>query len=201
MTSIVPLGQANRAAFVTVMAAAFRDDPLIRATIGQRPAALAAFLSFMFDMTGLMRGQRLGLYQDNQLAGCLLIEPPATSGLGTALRMSLAALRFLPVALRLPAESTRLFNRYVAETRAAAPAEPHAYLTMVGVAPEGQGRGHGRRLVETAVAAARGMDAHGVALDTENAANVTLYERLGFTSTAQLQLGPVTSFCMYRPIR
>lgn len=201
MTAVVSLRKDDRAAFMAVMAAAFRNDPLIVATIGNRPAALDVFLSFMFDMTALMEGRRLGLFEESRVTGCLLLEPPAKAGLANGLRMVLAALRFAPVALRIPAASTNLFNRYVAETRAAAPKEPHGYLTMVGVAPDGQGKGRGRRLIEAALAEARNMGAHGIALDTENPANVLVYEKLGFSQIAQLEFGAMTSFCLYRPIR
>lgn len=199
--TVRPLRTADRGAFIEVMAAAFRWDPLIVAAIGDRPEALRAFLSFMFDMTKLVGGRRLGVFEGEQLAGCLLIEAPDGHGIGDRLRMLGAGIRFLPVALQLPRGSTGLFNRYLTATRAAAPGKPHAYLTMVGVDPRYQGQGLGRLLIDVATDAAAEMGAHGVALDTENPVNVPLYAKLGFIQTARLELGPFTSFCMYRSIR
>lgn len=195
------LQASDRGAFIEVMTAAFRWDPMIVATIGERPEALRTFLSFMFDMTMLVRGTRLGVFEAGDLAGCALIEPMDGRSFGDRLRMMGAAIRFLPVALRIPGASTALFNRYHTATRAAAPREPHAYLTMVGVDPKHQGKGFGRLLIEAAADAAAEMGAAGVALDTENPANVPLYEKHGFIQTARLELGPFTSFCMYRSIR
>lgn len=199
--TIRALEGSDRGAFVEVMATAFRWDPLIVAAIGERPGALRAFLSFMFDMTKLVGGERLGLFEAERLAGCVLVEPPDGGGIGDRLRMLGAGIRFLPVAVTLPRASTALFNRYLNVTRAAAPGEPHAYLTMVGVNPTHQGKGFGRRLIDAATDAAAKMGAEGVALDTENPVNVPLYEKLGFIQTARLELGPFTSFCMYRSIR
>lgn len=201
MMTVRALRASDRGAFMEVMAAAFRWDPLIVAAIGERPEALRAFLSFMFDMTMLVRGRRLGVFEGERLAGCVLVEPPEGRGLVDGLRLVGAAIRFLPVALRLPRTSTALFNRYLNVTRAAAPREPHAYLTMVGVDPRHQGKGFGRVLIEAAADAAAEMGAVGVALDTENPVNVPLYGKLGFIQTVRLELGPFTSFCMYRSIR
>lgn len=38
------------------------------------------------------------------------------------------------------------------------------------------------------------LGAHGVALDTENPANVLVYEKLGFSQIAQLEFGAMTGF-------
>lgn len=111
----------------------------------------------------------------------------------------LVGLRFAPLAARLPRSSTALLNSYIVQTRAAAPAARHAYLSMVGVASSCQGQGFGRRLIEAALIEAKAMEAEELALDTENPLNVSLYEKLGFNLTARLDLGAFTSFCMYRP--
>jgi GNAT superfamily N-acetyltransferase len=57
--------------------------------------------------------------------------------------------------------------------------EPHWYTMVVGVAPEHQGRGLGRALLQPVLDRA---DADGVPcyLETAQPANVTFYERLGF---------------------
>lgn len=58
------------------------------------------------------------------------------------------------------------------------------YLHYVGVRPEHQGRGHGGRIIraQTAVADAAALPCW---LETATAANVPLYERLGFATLAE----------------
>ncbi len=196
MTEIRTLTTAERPAFVTLMAQAFRHDPLFLAAFGDpdHQTASGAFMSFMFDMTRLMGGHPSGIFVEGQLMGCILLEPPASNKLLASIRMILSALRFLPVAIRLPTGSSAFLNTYMTQTRAAAPATPHSYLTMIGVHPEGQGRGFGQQLMVDAIA--QGTP---IALNTENMANVALYERWGFSLTSSVDLGHVTAHCMFRP--
>jgi GNAT superfamily N-acetyltransferase len=61
------------------------------------------------------------------------------------------------------------------------------YLHYVGVRPEHQGKGHGGRIIraQTAIADAERLPCW---LETATPENVPLYERLGFTITAQWQV-------------
>lgn len=65
--------------------------------------------------------------------------------------------------------------------------EPHHYVAYVGVAPEGQGQGHGTRLLEPTLARA---DADGLPayLEASSPVNVRLYERLGFVATSEVSV-------------
>jgi ribosomal protein S18 acetylase RimI-like enzyme len=64
---------------------------------------------------------------------------------------------------------------------------------MIGVRPESQGQGYARQLLEEV---RRRSERHpcstGVALDTENAENVAIYERLGYQVVARDRLGGLT---------
>ncbi|MDO8210382.1 GNAT family N-acetyltransferase [Conexibacter sp. CPCC 206217] len=68
-----------------------------------------------------------------------------------------------------------------------APRDEHWVLAAVGVLPARQGEGLGTRVLEPALA---DLDARGepAVLDTSSAANVRLYERLGFVTTAELDM-------------
>jgi ribosomal protein S18 acetylase RimI-like enzyme len=192
----------DRADFIKVMAEAFEKDPLFLTAFGLRGEGgwerrATSFLSFMFDMTRLMRGTPRGLFVNGRLSACALLEPPV-SRLAAAIGTLASALRFVPVACTLPMRATVFLNNYTKRTRAAVPHGSHGYLVMVGVRPAAQGRGFGRRLVEDAIAR---TDPHatGLALDTENEANVRLYRRWGFGKTASLDLGGVRAHCMFLP--
>lgn len=198
------LRAGDRADFIAVMAQAFEADPLFVEAFGARGEGgwerrIVSFLSFMFDMNRLMQGTPRGVFVDGRLSACALLEPPV-SRLASAVGAFASALRFLPVACTLPARATAFLNSYTKRTRAAAPRDPHGYLVMVGVRPEAQGHGFGRQLVEDAIERTRrNPRATGIALDTENEANVGLYQRWGFRKTASLDLGGVHAHCMVLP--
>jgi ribosomal protein S18 acetylase RimI-like enzyme len=203
--TIRDLRAGDRTDFIEVMALAFEQDPLFLKAFGARgqgrsERAVGSFLSFMFDMNRLIRGTPRGLFVDGRLAACALLEPCA-SPFASAIGGIASALRFLPVAIALPLGATAFLNAYTKRTRDAAPQTPHGYLVMVGVLPQAQGRGFGKLLVEDAIERTRGNPrATGIALDTENEANVRLYERWGFRRRGSLDLGGVHAHCMFLPL-
>lgn len=69
---------------------------------------------------------------------------------------------------------------------AARPAEPHAYLSLLAVAPEARGLGYGMRLVAAALA---DYDREGTRtyLESSNAANDARYERLGYVPATRIE--------------
>ena len=82
------------------------------------------------------------------------------------------------------------------------PDEPVWFLDHVGVAPEVQGRGLGRRLIEHGIAMAQ-AEGLGAFLETAVPKNVPFYEELGFHVTTDGDVpgnGPHIWF-MYRPPR
>ncbi|MFD4356674.1 GNAT family N-acetyltransferase [Nocardia sp. NPDC058518] len=72
-------------------------------------------------------------------------------------------------------------------TGAAGVQEQHWHLMAVGVSAAARGRGHGRDLIAAGMyrAAADGVPVH---LETTNPNNVSFYERLGFDTTAVIDL-------------
>ncbi|KIH84158.1 Histone acetyltransferase HPA2 [Pseudomonas batumici] len=156
-------------------------------------------MSFLFDMNRLMGGTPRGLFVGQQLMACALLEPPSGSRLVMGVRLTLSILRFLPVTLAMPLRVTAFLNEYMKRTRAASPPSPHCYLSLIGVHPDGQGRGFGRRLMMDAFDRSQSHGrSTGIALDTENEANVALYQRWGFRTLASVDLGGVTAHCLFR---
>lgn len=198
---------ADKAAFVETMRAAFAADPLFVALFGAasgQPAdsQRAAFLSFLFDMNRLLGGRPRGQFVSGRLVGCSLLEPAAPKPWVASVRLLAAAVRFVPVWLHVGSRTSKLLNRYLVCTRAAAPAQPLHYLSMIGVRPDEQGRGWGKALMADALEQAAGdPDSSGVALDTENAANVLMYERWGFLASPAIELGSLAVYPMFRPAR
>ncbi len=177
----------DRDTFVEVVAGAFSGDPVFTDLLETAEHG-RAMVRYLFGFTASMGGTRLGLFVDDELAGAALVEPPG--GMTWSARMVAELIRFLPLAVRLGPRTARHLNDYSRISRAAAPTEPHHYLAMVGVAANHQGAGHGRRLVEQVKQLARlHPGSTGVALDTENPDNVTLYGRMGFRLTEVAELG------------
>ncbi len=185
-----------------LLATAFARDPLLVALVGSADAPRSAagrrnFASFALAMNHIAGGRPRGWFRDGVLLGVALVEPPSSFGW---LRASVTALRFMPVGLRLGGRAAALLNRYWLKTREAAPRERHHYLTMLGVDPRAQGQGVGKRLIDDTIARAQAEGSDVVALDTENPANVALYEHLGFveTSRVHLEADGLTIHCLRR---
>ncbi len=79
--------------------------------------------------------------------------------------------------------------------------EPHYYLNMLGVRGAFAGQGVGRELLD-AVHARSAADPHsaGVALSTEDPANVPLYEHVGYRVLGQARVAPeLATWSFWRP--
>jgi len=80
------------------------------------------------------------------------------------------------------------------------PRDPVWFLALVGVDPDRQSQGLGRAVITPGLAAADAEHSPAF-LETHEPANITFYESLGFTVTAELELphhGPI-HYAMYRP--
>ena len=99
----------------------------------------------------------------------------------------------------LSPESFAFFNRYMRFTTSVRPKVPHYYLVFIGIAPEAQGRGLGRAIIEEIHARVDADETSaGIGLDTENEANVTYYEKFGYKLIDQRIIDSVTVYAMFR---
>lgn len=112
---------------------------------------------------------------------------------------SLAAIYDEFKALIGPEAATR-FERYVGLADPPRPATPNYTVGAIGVAPEYQGRGVGRLLLDDIHArSAAHPTSQGVYLDTENPASKRFYERCGYRAIAHERLdGVIDIWGMYR---
>lgn len=135
-------------------------------------------------------------YEDDAVRGIAVWLPP-----GVTLRPSPPPLRAIPRIAQALAQpgAIRLIRR---RQRALAKAHktPSWHLAFLATDPAHQGRGIGRRLIEHILQRA---DADGtpVWLETSDPANVGLYEKFGFTTTAQIhgEAGLPTFWIMVHP--
>lgn len=87
----------------------------------------------------------------------------------------------------LDAKAAAALERAGAQFADARPREPHAYLTLLGVAPESRGGGYGMGLLRASLDR---YDAAGIPtyLESSNPANDVRYERLGYLPHAIVEL-------------
>lgn len=166
-----------------LFARAFQDDPLMQYAIPnafQRRRLLPALMGL-----NVRYGCRYGeVYTTSAYTGAAIWLPPghATYTLRRMLRagMLIAPLRLpWPMLRRLASgegRAQRLHERYAPR--------PHWYLAQIGVEPAYQRQGIASRLLRPMLAR---MDAAGLPcyLETENPANVAIYERYGFQVAAE----------------
>jgi ribosomal protein S18 acetylase RimI-like enzyme len=182
---------------VESLAAAFVDDPLMSWVFASDPA------SRLEHVTGWMRSEvtaAIGYghaYADVDGHGAALWSPPDKNfydndTLTTEMFELVGAAE--PDRSDMVAEGLMAIGEHFPQTAI-------FYLAVVGVAPAGRGAGVGGRLVSRVLDTcdSEGIDAY---LESSNSRNVSLYERLGFEVTAELQMpenGPIIRPMYRRP--
>ena len=166
-----------------LFAHAFQDDPLMRYAIpdAHQRRRLLPWLMGLNARYGCRYGE---VYTTSEFSGAAIWLPPghATYTLRRMLRagMFVAPLRLpWPVLRRLATvegRAQRLHERYASR--------PHWYLAQIGVEPAYQRQGVASRLLRPMLAR---MDAAGLPgyLETENPANISIYQRYGFQVVAE----------------
>jgi ribosomal protein S18 acetylase RimI-like enzyme len=86
-------------------------------------------------------------------------------------------------------------NRYALVSRNGMPRDTRHYLVKIGVLPNHQGEGLGKCLIRKIIEHTR-QKGQSLGLDTENPANVPLYQHLGFKLQGQKQLEDLTIYQM-----
>jgi ribosomal protein S18 acetylase RimI-like enzyme len=90
---------------------------------------------------------------------------------------------------------SKIFNRLLALH----PTEPHWYLSVLGVDPELQRQGVGRRLLNAWLlhVEAKALPAY---LETDQETNIGFYEPAGFEVVRELRVFGLPIWCMRRPV-
>jgi len=196
----VELGEEGVGEVVDVLCESFFDYPTLRFVLGPDPRRyenqLRTLIHF-FVMARVLRSEvLLGIGDDNGLAAAALVSrptgPEAPPELGELREKVWAGL------------GTAAQGRYEAFGAACAPfqvAVPHIHLNMIGVRRRAQGEGHGRQLIEHVhILSREDSESEGVTLTTEDPANVSLYEYLGYEVVGKAVVAPeLTAWGFFRP--
>lgn len=91
------------------------------------------------------------------------------------------------------------FPRFIEMVESIKLPQPSAYLIMIGVDPEFQGRGVGRKLIEYCFELANeNPEILGMGLDTEDEKNVDIYRRCGFEVVNEMRLDDMPIYVLWR---
>lgn len=184
--------------FTELMAQAFCEDPLFVHLLG-KPVPLQkarALESFLFEKAFLMQEQVWGLFDEQVLLAAAVLAMPESSTHPN-----------LPLVLKVPSLLGPLgirgllqLNAYQQKVLQNSPVVTHHYLIQMGVHPEHQGKGLGKTLLDRLwQEVCQHPTSQGLALDTENAKNVSLYQHLSFKLTATAGLPPLHIHSLFRP--
>jgi ribosomal protein S18 acetylase RimI-like enzyme len=190
VASIVPISEADRGNAVATVVAAFAADPVERWLWPEDAAYDTAFPEFVRAFGGDAFERRTAWSVGGSEAVALWLEPGVDGDEEAVVGV---------LAETVEAEKHDDLFATLEQMAAFHPTEPHWYLPWLAVAPAGQGRGLGERLLDHGleIVDAAGLPAF---LETPNPRTVRLYERHGFEIVGVAQSGacpPMTS--MLRP--
>ena len=185
---------------VQVVMRAFKKDPLFTHALTS-DADKATFSRFLLNKSLILGEKSIVIKDQATILGVASYERDS----GSILKGLIKMVRFdfvreiITLKHMLSSESFAFFNRYMRFTTSVRPKVPYYYLVFIGVAPEAQGRGLGRAIIEEIHAR---VDADktsiGIGLDTENEANVAYYEKFGYKLIDQRNIDGVTVYAMFR---
>ena len=179
-----------------ILTAAFAKDPLmvyLEPDVTRRPRALAWLARRSLQLAG-----QSGVIDVVDGEGVALWFPPHSAAFGAR---ALVRAGFLGAPVALGPRAAARMARSETDLESASRPEDAWYFYMLGVHPSAQGRGVARNLIERGLARAE-REGAAVRLETNNAENVAIYERFGFTVTAHLHnLTELEQWVMLRPPR
>ena len=197
----LPRTKQGVTAGVRVLQRALEPDPLFQFLFSHqnRDKDISVFFTYMIRKSTLLKEKALYIPHNGQPVCVANLELPTSKRNFQMFSSPLFIMETLVLMFKLPKRIVRHLNSYMKYTTLARPDLPHHYLTFIGVDPEHQGQGIGKIMLEHLHSLVE-SDPHscGIGLDTENPANVLLYEHLGYKLTGEHTLGNITIYCMFR---
>ncbi len=195
---IARLTRGDKADAVEVLAAAFRDYPVMRFVLKDAGPAyddrLRALIGFFCDLRFTRDFPVLGLRDGGELVAVAGINEPEPGPWPPALRAAWAA-----TGEAIGAAALDRLERFEEASAGLEPSAPHYYLGIIGVRPSLQGRGFARRLIDELVGLSQSHPrSTGIALTTEQQGNVPIYRRFGFEVVGEADVDELHTWVMFR---
>ena len=189
----------NRAPAGRVLIESFRDYPYMRHALrdagSDYEAHLEKLILFILDARWARRDRVRGGRRDGRLCAVATVVGPGPAEPSADVEALFQRLR-----RDIGADAVDWMERYEEAAHVGRPEAPFHYLGMLGVLPDRQGSGHGKRLVDDVKRRAREHPTStGVVLNTEVERNVALYEHLGFEVVGEGDVGELHTWCMLWP--
>lgn len=193
------LSVTDRAEIVDVLAAAFRDYPTFQYMLGRDYAEddpkLHALLGFYTDKRLVQGWPVLGIRKDGRLLAVCLISPPQSTT-----TLEIARLEALLKA-EIGEEAYLRVERFENASDEMEPREPHHFVGILGVHPAQQGNGYGKAILQRVKNISESSGSAGICLSTEDANNLPIYERLGFSIVDESKVDDLHIWCLVWPNR
>lgn len=201
--SVLDLKWKNKKDFLEIMSSAFKHDPVFHyffnesaKTDKQREKWMNLFFTFMWYRSLLGTDYLLGLFIESRLCACAIIE--TNSIFIKKIQNGLAILLSLPVLYCIPMNVVKRMNTYMLKSRENFSQPYSQYLAMIGVSPNHQGKGIGKSILKHIIDSNKNNPgAIGIALDTENSLNITIYNKLGFKLLDEIEVDHLKIYRMY----
>jgi ribosomal protein S18 acetylase RimI-like enzyme len=188
---VAPLRSEHSDSAARALARAFITNPLHIAAFGT--PNFASNEAFFRAALAVMRGTKLVAVDGSRILGVIhwVRSPNCQFSGAEKLRMAPAMMKGLGLLSRVKVGS------WMAAWSKYDPAEPHIHLGPIGVAPEAQGRGVGRRLMERYCEELDQAAAAGY-LEIDRLENVDFYKRFGFRVVETAPVLGVDNYFMWR---
>ena len=185
----------EREAVVDVLCGSFREYPVMRFIFGAEAGQeerLRSLIGFFADVRFAMGWPVLGVREDDRLVAAALVNDPHD---GTFLE------RFQEGLERVKSElGEAAFHRLARFEQASDPGglrDRHYFVGMLGVLPETRGRGYARRILEHVRRLSLDAGCAGVALSTEDPANLPFYRHIGFEVVGEGTVDGLSTWSMW----
>lgn len=179
---------------------AFKKDPMfIKLFYGpKKEQQMASFFKFIYKRNQLMAGKYLSDSDHAPTYVAFLERPKNHKSIVKNIKLKFEMFKLL---FHIPYKSLNFLSKYDKITLEHRPNKDHYYLTMIGVNPQKQGQGIGKKVIETIHQLVKDdAKAASICLDTENYANVVYYKYLGYVLTHQEKIDDLTIYCMEKII-
>lgn len=193
------IGARDRSSVVDVLTNTFYDYPVMRYALSDAgadyPSRLRALHGFFCDVRYARDWPVLGIRDGDTLAAVMLLSEPVSEPRPIDLTVVDHDL-----ADAIGQDAVARLQRYEEMSASIEPDLPNYFVGMLGTLSGFRGRGMARALLDHAAERAeRHTSARGVCLATEDPANVPFYQRVGYEIHGEVQIGPIHSWCMWRP--
>ena len=178
---LTPLDRTHVGKAGATLAIAMSNDPIYRHIVPDDERRHRWLVAFMTDLLAMLHplGHVYGV-GTGDVEGVIALSPPGRHRLPIRRAAGFALANVLRRPSRRPTWRSLVAGaRIMMAVEGAHPTNPHWYLWILGVAPSAQGKGIGRRLIESAIGLAE-ADGHPLYLETTNKRNIELYEHFGF---------------------